>query len=96
MIYGQEEGLGEETYGTQLLERGEVIQFMDKGELLKCRVLSCLAVEGGGCYAALEVLEGDRKGERIETKLRTGPPPRTLLKPELHARAIGIRPRSIR
>ncbi len=62
-------------YGTQLLSRGEVIQFMDKGDLLKCRVLSCLAVEGGSCYAALEVLEGDRKGERIETRLRAGRPP---------------------
>ncbi len=56
--------------GGQLLAPGDVIQVMDKGSPVKCRVLSCLAAEGGGCLAGLEILEGDRKGERIQTTLR--------------------------
>ncbi len=59
--------------GGQLLARGEVIQFMDSGTLLKCRVLSCLSVEDGRVMAILEVLEGERKGEKIEAALRAGP-----------------------
>ncbi len=62
-------------HGSQLLARGEVIQFIDKGELLQCRVLSCLAVEGWSVYASLEVTVGERKGERIEAMLRAGKPP---------------------
>ena len=56
--------------GGQLLAPGDVIQVMDQGSRVKCRVLSCLAVEGGGCLAGLEILEGKRKGERIQTTLR--------------------------
>jgi hypothetical protein len=56
--------------GGQLLAPGDVIQVMDQGSLVKCRVLSCLAVEGGSCLAGLEILEGKRKGERIQTTLR--------------------------
>ncbi|MBI4966300.1 MAG: hypothetical protein HY913_23680 [Desulfomonile tiedjei] len=56
--------------GRQLLAQGDVIQVMDKSVPVKCRVLSCLAIEGGGCLAGLEILEGERKGERISTKLR--------------------------
>lgn len=52
--------------GGQLLAPGDVIQVMDQGSLVKCRVLSCLAVEGGGCFAGLEILEG----ERMQTTLR--------------------------
>ncbi len=55
----------------QLLASGDVIQVMDQGSPVRCRVLSCLAVEGGGCLAGLEILEGKRKGERIQTTLRT-------------------------
>jgi hypothetical protein len=56
--------------GGQLLAAGDVIQVMDQGSLVKCRVLSCLATEGGACLASLEILEGDRKGERLQTTLR--------------------------
>ena len=56
--------------GGQLLAPGDVIQVMVQGSLVKCRVLSCLAVEGGGCLAGLEILGGERKGERIQTTLR--------------------------
>ena len=56
--------------GGQLISRGEIIQFMDGDTLLKCRVLSCLALEDGACFASMEVLDGERKGERIRTKLR--------------------------
>jgi len=55
--------------GGQLLAPGDVIQVMDQGSLVKCRVLSCLAAEGGGCLAGLEILEGSRKGERIQATL---------------------------
>ncbi len=58
--------------GEQLLAPGDVIQVMDRGSHVKCRVLSCLALEGGGCLASLEILEGERKGERIQATLRTG------------------------
>lgn len=58
--------------GGELLARGDVIQLMDRGEAVKCRVLSVLTAQGGGCFTALEILEGDRKGERIEARLRAG------------------------
>jgi hypothetical protein len=58
--------------GAQLLAPGDIIQVMDEGTLVKCRVLSCLAVESGSCLAGLEMLEGKRKGERIQMKLRVG------------------------
>jgi len=64
-------------YGGQLVAAGDLIQLMDKGELLSCRVLSCLAVDGGGCFARVEVAEGPRKGEKIEAMLRTGKEPPT-------------------
>jgi hypothetical protein len=56
--------------GGQLLAPGDVIQVMDQGSPVKCRLLSCLAGEGGAFLASLEILEGDRKGERIQTTLR--------------------------
>jgi hypothetical protein len=56
--------------GSQLLARGDIIQVMDQGLLTKCRVLSCLARDDGSCMAALEILEGARAGERIQTLLR--------------------------
>lgn len=58
--------------GGQLLARGDVIQLMDGGETVKCKVLSCLAAEDGGCFAGLEIVEGPRTGERIDAKLRAG------------------------
>ncbi len=60
--------------GGQLLAQGDVIQVMDKGVPVKCRVLSSLAVEDGSCLATLEILEGERKGEKISTKLRARQP----------------------
>ncbi len=62
-------------HGGQLIAPGDVIELMDKGDLLKCRVLSCLAVEDGGCLANTVVIEGPREGERIEGKLRPGKGP---------------------
>ena len=56
--------------GGQLISRGEIIQLMDGSTVLKCRVLSCLALDDGACYASVEVAEGERKGERIRTRLR--------------------------
>jgi hypothetical protein len=56
--------------GSQLITRGEVIRLMEDGALVKCRVLSCVATEGGGCLAGLEILEGNRIGETITAKLR--------------------------
>ena len=58
--------------GTQLLAPGDVIQLMDQGTVLKCRVLSCLAAEDGGCLASVEIIEGARKGEKIRATLRAG------------------------
>ncbi|MDQ7784781.1 MAG: hypothetical protein RDU20_18000 [Desulfomonilaceae bacterium] len=55
--------------GAQLLMSGDVIRIGDPESPLKCRVLSCLGTDDGGCLASLEVLEGERKGERINTKL---------------------------
>ncbi len=56
--------------GGSLLTRGDVIKIMDQESLVECKVLSCLANEDGGCLASLEVLEGEKKGERITAKLR--------------------------
>ncbi len=55
--------------GGQLLTSGDVIHIADRGAPVKCRVLSCLGTDDGGCLAGLEILEGERKGERIRTKL---------------------------
>jgi hypothetical protein len=60
--------------GGQLIAAGDIINMAEGDGLLKCRVLSCLAVEDGSCLAGLEILEGERRGERITTKLRAGPP----------------------
>lgn len=56
--------------GKQLLAAGDIIQLMDGGSLVKCRVLSSLALETGASVVSMEILEGDRKGERIQTTLR--------------------------
>lgn len=58
--------------GTQLLAPGDLIQLMDQGTVLKCRVLSCLATEDGGCLASVEIIEGARRGEKIRTVLKAG------------------------
>lgn len=64
--------------GTQLLAPGEVILLMDQGAPLKCRVLSCLAAEDGGCLASVEVVEGERQGEKIRAMLKAGKIPPSL------------------
>jgi hypothetical protein len=56
--------------GGQLLARGDTIRVYDGGALIQCRVLSCIAAEQGLCHASLEILEGDKRGERISTTLR--------------------------
>ncbi|GEM_PF-698634 len=58
--------------GAQLMAPGDVIRLMDQGSLLKCRVLSCLATEDGGCLANVVVMEGERKDEKIQAKLVPG------------------------
>jgi hypothetical protein len=58
--------------GGQLLAAGEIIQVMDQGAPIKCRVLSCLGTDDGACLASLEILEGERKGDRVRTTLRAG------------------------
>ena len=58
--------------GSQLLSSGDIIQLMDQGAPVTCRVLSCLATDDGSCFASLEIIEGERKGEKISTKLRAG------------------------
>jgi hypothetical protein len=60
--------------GGQLLGSGDIIQVMEEGGPVKCRVLSCLGMEDGSCLASLEILEGERKGERMRTTLRSGAP----------------------
>ncbi|MEW6533243.1 MAG: hypothetical protein AB1473_20600 [Thermodesulfobacteriota bacterium] len=64
-------------HGSQLLGPGDIIRVMDGGAPIQCRVLSCLASEDGSCFARIEILEGDRKGERISTKLTCDPKLRT-------------------
>ncbi len=56
--------------GGQLIASGDVIKVKDQGSLVQCRVLSCLATEDGACLANLEILEGERKGEKISATLR--------------------------
>jgi hypothetical protein len=56
--------------GGQLLARGDIIRVSDQGTLIACRVLSCIAGDQGACHANLEILEGEKKGERISTTLR--------------------------
>jgi hypothetical protein len=56
--------------GGQLLARGDVIQVMDGNAPVTCKVLACLGTDDGGCLASLEIIDGERKGERIDTKLR--------------------------
>ncbi|HMK35792.1 MAG TPA: hypothetical protein VK463_12040 [Desulfomonilaceae bacterium] len=55
--------------GSQLLASGDIIHVMHEGSPVKCRVLSCLGIEDAKCLANLEILEGDRKGDRISTTL---------------------------
>lgn len=55
--------------GRQLLAPGDIIDVLEKDVPVKARVLSCLALEDGSCMASLEMLEGERKGQRLETKL---------------------------
>ncbi len=59
-----------EVKGGMLISRGDVIQVVDDGILTKCEVLSCLTTGQEGCLATLEILEGPRKGQKIQTKLR--------------------------
>jgi hypothetical protein len=61
--------------GSQLMTPGDVIELMEDGAPVKCRVLSCLATDDGACRASLEYLEGDKSGERFQAVLRAGPPP---------------------
>ncbi|MFH1114507.1 MAG: hypothetical protein V1792_11350 [Pseudomonadota bacterium] len=60
--------------GGQLLAVGDIIRIGERDSPLKCRVLSCLGTDDGGCLASLEVLDGERKGERIKTRLMPGNP----------------------
>jgi hypothetical protein len=56
--------------GSQLLARGDIIKVMDEGSPISCKVLSCLGNPDGSCVAGLEILEGERQGQRIQTTLR--------------------------
>ena len=58
--------------GGQLLARGDIIRISEQGSLIACRVLSCITGDEKSCHATLEILEGDRKGERINATLRAG------------------------
>ncbi|MBI5250407.1 MAG: hypothetical protein HY912_13015 [Desulfomonile tiedjei] len=58
--------------GGSLLARGDMIKVMQQGSPVECKVLSCIALEDGSCLASLEVLEGERKGQKITSKLRLG------------------------
>jgi hypothetical protein len=60
--------------GGQLLAAGDIIRVMDGGTPVECRVLSCLGSDDGACLASLEILEGERKGDRIQTTLRAAAP----------------------
>jgi hypothetical protein len=57
--------------GAQLLARGDIIKIMDGGAPVSCKVLSCLGNPDGSCVAGLEILEGERQGQRIQTTLRS-------------------------
>lgn len=61
--------------GGQLIASGDVIRVMDQGSVVECRVLSCLATEDGACLASLEILSGERKGEKISATLRASDEP---------------------
>ena len=56
----------------QLLRSGDIITVMDDGFPTICKVLSCLGTNDGSCFASLEILEGPRKGIRLETSLVPG------------------------
>jgi hypothetical protein len=58
--------------GGQLLGAGDVIHIQESDKLIKCKVLSALQTEDGACMAGLEILEGDRQGERFTATLRAG------------------------
>jgi hypothetical protein len=58
--------------GGQLIAHGDLIRIMDQGSIIQCRVLSCLATDDGACLTRLEILEGERKGEKISATLRAG------------------------
>lgn len=53
----------------QLLCAGDIITVMDEGSATRCKVLSCLGTNDGSCFASLEILEGPKKGGKIETSL---------------------------
>jgi hypothetical protein len=56
--------------GSCLLARGDVIQVMEQGTPVKCKVISSILAGDGACLATLEVIEGEKKGQRITSKLR--------------------------
>lgn len=60
--------------GWQHLKSGDVITIMDRGEPLKCRVIFCIVEGDDRFHANLEVIEGERKGERFITVLKLGGP----------------------
>ena len=53
----------------QLLSAGDIITMMDDGLPTKCKVMSCLGTNDGSCFAILEILDGPKKWNRIETSL---------------------------
>lgn len=59
--------------GGQLVARGDIITIDEGGELVRCRVLSCIAV-GDRCAASLEALEGPHKGEKFQATIKAGGP----------------------
>ena len=59
-----------EVKGGLLITRGDVIRVMEEGRPTRCGVISCISTGQDGCLATLEILEGPRTGERIQTKLR--------------------------
>ena len=56
----------------QLLRSGDIITVMDDGSPTMCKVLSCLGTNDGSCFASLEILEGPKKGSKLETLLVAG------------------------
>jgi hypothetical protein len=58
--------------GAQLLAKGDIITVVDDGVHVKCRVISCLAVEDGSCMASLEIIDGNRAGSKMEALLKAG------------------------
>ncbi|MCX5872264.1 MAG: hypothetical protein NTY51_03380 [Deltaproteobacteria bacterium] len=53
----------------QLLCAGDIVTVMDDGSPTSCKVLSCLGTNDGSCFASLEILEGPKKGSKLETSL---------------------------